>query len=377
MDKIELLGEIDPLTLTGATPSNDAANNRQWLRAFLFDPKILLIDNIPFESVDLKTLTCSFKIEYLHINYSLPGLTEIPQSELEPLAIRRESTITKQVKTANFKREFNPLTPYAAEITLSRERTNFLYRPSEMPNYMDQFEAKRFREMTKGVNYSNEDFIKFFPPTDELLIGSFNDFRITNGDWVQQYPGETRTLLDYPINEYLYNGGLPGFLDLLPYLIQNGSLIFNGLDHTIFINTDICKLGSRNNQMIVNGGYSGTAYFKERVKKIIHNLSLAINAPLVVTQLLPETPKRALIYLTNNTNKKLYFSFTDNVTAQSPYINPLGTLTWEHGDIINLDGNAGHLQHFDKRSIFGLPLYVKSESGATGTVNCEQYIYDY
>lgn len=376
MDKLEFLGEIDPLTLNGSMQANTSTDNRDWIRAFLFDPRILLIDNIPFESIDLRSLCASFKIEYLHINYNLPTLTQVPQSQLELLSNKRDSTIAKEAKTTNFKRTYNSLTPYASEITLSRERMSFLYLNSSMPTYMIPFQGKKFREMIKGVNFNNDDFLRFFPNTDNLSVGSINDYRLRYGNWAQMYPGESRTLEDYPINEYLYNGGLPGFLDLIPYLIHNGNLIFNNLDYTIFIESDICKTGNRKDKILINGGYSGTCYFKERQRKIIFDVSNSIFASTSPTQILPGNDKRALIFVTNNTDKKLHFGFSNNITLQSPYLNSGGSFVWEHGAIINLDGDMG-ISKYDKRSIFGLPLWVKSQAAATGNINCEQYIYDY
>ena len=376
MDKIEFLGEVHPLYLSGNQPNiQPDSKGRIWLGCRVFDFGLILTESLPIDMVDLRSLTSSFKVEYLHIDYNLPTLTQIPQSELEPLSNRRDSTVTKQVKTANFKREFNSLTNYAVEIILGRSSSKIASNYSGNGNI--SFNAK-----LREINYDNNAFLSLYPDVQGRRYGTNTDHRFVygiqdgyytyEGHFPNGYYGES-----YPINEYLYNGGLPGFLDLMPYLIKNGNLIFNSVDTTVFVYADIAKLNNRKDLIIVQGGYSGTAYFKERVKKIIHDRSLSINPPTVTTQLLPETPKRALIYLTNNTNKKLYFSFTNNVTLQSPYINPGGNLVWEHGEIVNLDGNTGLLQKYDKRSIFGLPLFVRSETGSTGTINCEQYVYDY
>lgn len=376
MDKIDFLGEIKPLHLNGLSNNYMQDNNREWTVARIFDPKLLLLESIPFDMVDFRTLTSSLKIEYLHIDYNLPSLAQIPQSKLETLSNRRESTVTQQVKTANFKREFNALTNYAVEIRLSREGVSSeIYGDNSSPIYNKG--AVSWQKALQICNYDNELIRRVFPLSINYWnYGTPSDDRIGeegNGYWF----GMMSTLTDYPINEYLYNGGLPGFLDLMPFLIKNGNLIFNGLNQGIYISTDICKLNNRDDVILVNGGFSGTAFFKERKRKIIYDQSPSVNATNAVTQLLPETSKRALIYLTNNTNKKLYFSFTNNITLQSPYINPEGTLTWEHGDIINLDGDPGHLQKYDKRADFGLPLFVKSEFNAIGAINCEQYVYDY
>lgn len=385
MDKIDFLAEVDPLYISGGFTPRGTHNAREWLGGVIFDPRVSLINNIPFPEIDLKTLTCSFKVEYLHIDYNFPSLNQIPQSELELLSNRRDSTVAKQVKTADFKRKYNPLTNYAVEINLFRSN-----HPGFATNDSGDFAVgsgygfnySKWRTIIKNKNYNNEDVFRSFPPdTEAQKFFSNNDYRLSFSNSWQVWGGYGNltgsTNLDgYPINEYLYNGGLPGSLDLMPYLIKNGNLIFNDLDHIIYLFTDITKLGS-SDVILINSGYSGTAYFKERVRKIIHDQSLSINPSTVTTQLLPETPKRALIYLTNNTNKKLYFSFTNNVTLQSPYINPGGNLVWEHGEIVNLDGNTGLLQKYDKRSIFGLPLFVKAEASATGTINCEQYVYGY
>jgi hypothetical protein len=376
MDKIEFLGEIKPLYLSGSSPNFNQGGTRPWTVARIFDPKLLLLESIPFDMVDFRTLTSNLKIEYLHMDYTLPHITQIPQSKLELLSDRRDSTVGKQVKTANFKREYNPLTAYAVEIRLSREGiSSEIYGGDDNP--VRNQGRPSWQQMLTLCNYDNSLIRRVFPlnmnywdvqiPFD-TRIGEFGN---------AYYFGSMGTLGNYPINEYLYNGGVPGFLDLMPYLIKNGNLIFNGLDQTIYISTDICKLNNAADIILVNGGYSGTAYFKERVRKIIKDITPVINATNTVTQVLPETPKRALIYLTNNTTKKLYFSFSNAVTLQSPYINPGGNLVWEHGEIVNLDGDTGLLQKYDKRSIFGLPLFVRSELGAAGTVTCEQYVYDY
>jgi hypothetical protein len=377
MDKIEFLGEVDPLLISGGFTPRNTHNAREWIGGVMFDPRISLINNIPFSEIDLKTLTCSFKVEYLHMDYNLPSLDQIPQSELELLSNRRDSTVAKQVKTANFKRKYNPLTNYAVEINLFRSN-----HPSYGLNGIYGTDYSKWRTIIKRKNYNNEDVLLLFPAEDRAsLFFSNNDVRFSLDNSWQVWGGYANltgstNLEGYPINEYLYNGGLPGFLDLMPYLIKNGNLIFSDLDHIIYLFTDITKLGN-NDLILINGGYSGTAYFKERVRKIIKDITPVINATNTVTQVLPETPKRALIYLTNNTTKKLYFSFSNAVTLQSPYINPGGNLVWEHGEVVNLDGDTGLLQKYDKRSIFGLPLFVKSELGATGTVTCEQYVYDY
>ncbi|CAD5984806.1 hypothetical protein PCC9214_05341 [Planktothrix tepida] len=402
MDKLEFLGEIKSLCIHGGmqgeslpSPISDdtADGGRLWVTAQIYDPRQLLLESIPLEHIDLKTLVASLKIEYLQIHYDFPGLPQIPSSKLEALGNKRDSIITQQAKTVNFKREYNPLTGYAVEIKLVK---GFVFSASNRFPYGSDRSSEAFQYLLKLINYNN-DYLREMYPFDSKYYNphrKWEDERLSKGS--QFFQTEFAENFDtayrnHPINEYLYNGGLAGFLDLIPYIMPNGNLIFNNLNEAYYISTDICKLGTTpnptygspvENQIIINGGFSGTAQYKEREKKIVHDQLKSINIPLTPTpvRILEETDKRALIYLTNNTDKKLFFSFGSSyfTTPLSPYLNPGDSFTWEHGEIISLGGGSlGYLKTYDKRAFFTLPLYVLGEALAKGTVNCDQYVFDY
>lgn len=318
-------GEIPPVVLDKNIPaySNPLLPNNvypDFIEVSLIKWREIVLKHLP-PNAKLSTVECELKLEYLHFDYLIPSRVVVPSSAI-PSYGRRESDLTKQVKTLEFKNQYNHTDNYAFEFRL----------------------------------------VKHYD----------TDYTLTSLEYNNQIPYNAE--LSYPIADLIYNNRLPGFLDLMPYLIKNGTLIFADIKQELVIQI-IPSLGD-NDLMIFGGGYSGSVTFEllsptvAVTKSEIKTLN-GLNPSMVLNN----NPARYGFYLCNNSANNVYYNFGSQPTNDSArlILKPGETLIYEDNKLIlnNLQINPG-----DNRFMLGSQLWVRS-SVSTGfnQVSIEEISY--
>jgi hypothetical protein len=313
-------GEIPPVIINQYTASL-AENNIQFNEVPLIKWRDIALKHLP-SNAKLSTVECELKLEYLHVDYLIPSRVVVPSSAI-PNMERRESVLNKQVKTLEFKNKYNANTNYAFEVRLIRQYD---------PNYT----------LGGQLSYSN----------------SLN------------YP----VSIGYPIAELIYNNRLPGFMDLIPYLIKNGTLIFADIKQELKV--QILPKLSVNDVLIFGGGYSGSVTFE------LLEPSLAITKSEVVTltgitpsMILGNNSNRYGFYLCNNSTVNVYYNFGDQPSANSGklILKPSETLILEDK---KLTLNNSTIDPGDNRFMLGSKLWVRSSvTSGINQVSIEEISY--
>lgn len=310
-------GELPPLVANKNTSSLGAGDNQELA---LIKWRDIAFKHLP-NNADLGTVEFELKLEYLHFDYLIPSRIVVPSSAI-PNMDRRESTLQKQIKTLEFKNKYNRTGNYAFEVRL-------------LKMYDSQYTLQ-------SSNYSN-------------LIGYNSD-------------------LAYPISELIYNNRVPGFMDLMPYLIKNGTLIFADIKQELRIQV-LPKL-SDEDLMIFGGGYSGSVtYGLLSPSTEVSKTELITLTGIFPTMVLNNNPNRYGFYLCNNSVNNVYYNFGSEPSVGSAKLTlkPNDTLIYEDKKLTlnNLEINPG-----DNRFMLGSQLWVRS-SVATGTnqVSIEEISY--
>ena len=313
-------GEIPPV-IVNKTTIPIQSNTIQFNEVSLIKWRDIALKHLP-NNAKLSTVECEFKLEYLHCDYLIPSRVVVPSSAIPDMA-RRDSNLTKQVKTLEFKNKYNANTNYSFELRLIKHYD---------PNYI----------LGGQLSYSNS-----------------LDYPVSIG---------------YPIAELIYNNRLPGFLDLIPYLIKNGTLIFADIKHELKI--QILPKLETNDILIFGGGYSGSVTFE------LLDPSVQVTKSQVVT-LTGITPNKVLnnnlnrygFYLCNNSANNVYYNFGSEPSSTSAklILKPGDTLIYEDK---RLTLNNSDIDPGDNRFMLGSSLWVRS-SVATGVnqVSIEEISY--
>lgn len=296
-------GEIPPVVINAQTPFRPS-DNFDFHELPLIKWRDIVKKHLP-SNANLATVEAELKLEYLHVDYLIPSRVVVPSSAIPDMA-RRESNLTKQVKTLEFKNKYNRNGNYAFEFRL-------------LKMYDSNYTLNSTTPYTNQIAYNAE--------------------------------------LDYPIADLLYNNRLPGFMDLIPYLIKNGTLIFADIKQELRV--QIIPKVSTNDLLIFGGGYSGSVTFEllPQTVEVTESQSYSVgNTPVKVLEL---NSKRLSFYLRNNGTKDVYYSFNNvmpnNYTGLK--LKPSETLLYEDKKLII---NNSLIDPGDSRHIMGLPLWVRS-----------------
>jgi hypothetical protein len=313
-------GEIPPVIINQYTASL-AENNIQFNEVPLIKWRDIALKHLP-SNAKLSTVECELKLEYLHVDYLIPSRVVVPSSAI-PNMERRESVLNKQVKTLEFKNKYNANTNYAFEVRLIRQYD---------PNYT----------LGGQLSYSN----------------SLN------------YP----VSIGYPIAELIYNNRLPGFMDLIPYLIKNGTLIFADIKQELKV--QILPKLSVNDVLIFGGGYSGSVTFELLEPSLVITKSEVVTLTgITPSMILGNNSNRYGFYLCNNSTVNVYYNFGDQPSANSGklILKPSETLILEDK---KLTLNNSTIDPGDNRFMLGSKLWVRSSvTSGINQVSIEEISY--
>lgn len=306
-------GEIPPLIITTDTPDNDTMVVTNTLEPITYKELSIIKwrdiakKHLPYNA-DINSVEFEFKLEYLHIDYELPSLTPVPSSKI-PVQTVQDTNVTVQVKVAELKQNYNVYNGYGKEIRLIR---HYDYDYTLNNNNPD--------------NYSNDLTID---PT-----------------------------LKYPIMEILYNNRLPGFLDLIPYLLKNGNLTFADIKQELRLQI-ISNLGNKDT-IAITGGYSGSVTYELKKPKIETTTSRTENLTTLPVKILDANQDRYGFYICNNSQNDIYFSFGNNAPslALKLTLKPDEMLVYEHGQIY-VDGTVQNTT-LDNRVKLGTPIWARA-----------------
>lgn len=307
-------GEIKPVVIDKDTVSSYT----NILEISIVSWRDIVLKHLP-ANADISSVECELKLEYLHFDYLIPSRVVVPSSAL-PVYERRESDLSKQTKTIEFKNKFNFNNDYAFEFRL--------------------------------IKHYDENY--------------------TLGSTVYENNIPYNHQLGYPIADYIYNNRLPGFIDLMPYLIKNSTLIFGDVKQELRLQINPQPTG--NDLIIVGGGYSGNIIYNIKSIDIVvtytNILNITNSEPV---QVLPLNNKRYGFYFTNNSDFDVYYSFGSYPGSASKLIlKPSETLTFEDKKLFlnNQEINPG-----DTRYQFGLPLYAIGTTFSGQQVSIEELGY--
>ena len=308
-------GEIPPLIIKEDTPTNKTFVRVSDLSSVAYkEISILRWRDIAKLHIpaNAKISSCEFefKLEYLQIDFWVPSVRVVPSQDL-PLYSPVDTDAQTQTKTVELRNKYNRDSGHALEIRLLR---------CYDPNY-------QLNRQTPD-NYSENTS---FDPN-----------------------------LQYPISELLYHNRLPGFYDLMAYLIKNGNLIFADIRQELKLQI-IPNLGDKDS-IVITGGYTGSVIYEEiEIKyKVETTTSITQNLSTLPTKILEANSNRFSFYICNNSENQVYFSFGTNSPslALKLTLEPNKMLIYEHGQIY-IDGIVQNLI-FDGRARMGTPLWARA-----------------
>jgi hypothetical protein len=310
-------GEIQPVIINKNTSSLSPGDN---IEVSLIKWRDIALKHLS-SNANLSTVECEFKLEYLHFDYIIPSRVVVPSSALPEFKVR-DPGVLKQAKTIDFKSKYNRLNNYSFEFRLLKLYDSIF-------------------KLDSSTAYSNQ-------------IG---------------YNAE----LDYPIADQIYNNRLPGFVDLIPYLIKNGTLLFADIKQELRVMI-LPRVGD-GDLLIFGGGYSGSISYELNKSTITCTKSENIALESVIPQQILElNDNRYGLYLCNNSSADIYYSFgfMPNNSAKLA-LKPSETLVLEN-DKLTL--NNTEITPGDTRYSLGLPLWVRgSVIGGNQQISIEELSY--
>jgi hypothetical protein len=318
-------GEIPPVVINKNTvsvnnPSVPQGSVLQGIEVGLIKWRDIVRKHLP-SNVNLATVECELKLEYLHVDYLIPSRVVVPSSAIPEMA-RRDSNLTKQVKTLEFKNKYNRNGNYAFEFRL-------------LKMYDSNYTLNSTTPYTNQIAYNAE--------------------------------------LDYPIADLIYNNRLPGFMDLIPYLIKNGTLIFADVKQELRV--QILPKLSDGDLMIFGGGYSGSVTYELLDPSVIVSKSEFITlTDLAPIEILTTNTNRYGFYLHNNSLVNVYYNFGDRPTINSArlILKPGETLIYEDNKL-TLNNNV--INPGDNRYLLGTSLWVRSSVVGSNQISIEEITY--
>lgn len=211
------------------------------------------------------------------------------------------------------------------------------------------------------------EFKRKFNPSNNYSV-QFLLWHWWNGNWQSvHFDRDTRN-----------NLGLEDRIGLIkPYLVTVGDTVFG--DRKLKLGISIAPRPLRAGDFIeIHGGYSGEiSYLYSPDYSISESVSDSVvigNSPV---RILPSRPKRAILYLSNNGETRLYFKFTNNGISfeaeTSPFLEPGESLSYEHGQIIYPGGGEKYM--IKNPAICTLGLWAIRSSG-TGKAVYQELVFN-
>ncbi|MFM6205481.1 hypothetical protein [Planktothrix sp.] len=266
----------------------------------------IALKHLPIDA-DISTAMFELKCEYLHFDYLIPSRVVVPSSAIPVSNDLRDTDLIRQTRAIEFKNKFNRDNNYAFEFRLVEYYD---------PNYQ------------LGDTFQNENL------------------------WLD-------SLLDYPTSDLIYNNRLPGFIDLIPYIVKNGSIFFGDIKKQLML--EILPVLQNDDIICVTCGYTGSVTYEKKPIELINSKSENVNITTETTKVLNTNNRRYAFYLSNNSSVDIYYHFGINSNNSIKLkLKPGSTLIYENKSL-NIDGDE--INYPDKRYVNGLPLWLKSSSG--------------
>lgn len=283
-------------------------------RASILSWREIALKHLPVDA-DIDTAMFELKCEYLHFDYLIPSRVVVPSSAIPESNDLKDTDLIRQTRAIEFKNKFNRDTGHAFEFRL----------------------------------------IEYYDP--DYKLGDI--YQNTNTYW--------DSLLDYPVADLIYNNRLPGFINLMPYLIKDGMIFFGDIKKQLML--EILPVLQGDDIICVSCGYTGSVTYEKKRLEVVLSKSQAIEITSVPTQVLNTNNKRYGFYLTNNGSKNIYYSF-GFIAGSSPklILKPEETLIYEDKKLYL---NNNEIETGDIRFNLGLPLWVRTISGS-GVVSIEE-----
>lgn len=281
----------------------------------------IVIKHLP-SNANLETVEVELKLEYLHFDYVVPSRVIIPSSEF-PVEERRESELSKQQKLIAFENKYNRTGNYAFEFRL-------------LKLYDSNFRLNSTIPYTNQIAYNAE--------------------------------------LNYPISDLIYNKNLPGYFDLMPYLVKNNQLMFADIKQELRVQI-LPKLGI-GDLLVFGGGYSGSVYYELKDPEFSVNVSTVINLDGVTPQqLLGMNSNRYGFHLCNNSDNNIYYSFGAISGNSAKLILKPGEVLVQEDKKLTL--NNSEINPGDTRYILGFPLWARGTLiGGTQQISIEEISFN-
>lgn len=174
--------------------------------------------------------------------------------------------------------------------------------------------------------------------------------------------------------DILQSTGMEGRYGLIvPYLVTAGDTVFG--DRLYKLGMSIApRWLTEFDKIYIHGGYSGSISYLWNEPEILlsEGMSGKISVGTVGREILYQEPRRAVLYVANAGNKRVYWIFGGNpgsiLPKTSPFLEPGESLTFEHGQLVYPGGNQHHLLKGNSNSICKLSLNAISEDGVNDLV---------
>ena len=313
MYQIPFVGEINKVIINQYTGVNTKiiqyepeVINYSFNKVSIVSWRDIALKHLPVDA-DINTAMFELKCEYLHFDYLIPSRVIVPSSAIPVSNDLRDTDLIRQTRAIEFKNKFNRDNNYAFEFRLVEHYD---------PNYQ------------LGETYNNNN--------------TFWD-----------------GILKYPISDFIYNNKLPGFINLMPYIIKDGVVFFGDIKKQLFLEI-LPKLES-NDIIAVTCGYTGSVTYEKKSIELTNTKSENVNITTATTKVLNTNNRRYAFYLSNNSTVDIYYHFGINSNNSIKLtLKPGSTLIYENKSL-NIDGEE--INYPDKRYVNGLPLWLKSSSG--------------
>lgn len=321
----QFTGEIQPVvinqnTVSVVNPTFPELETYDCTEVPLIKWREIALKHLP-SNAKLSTVQCELKLEYLHFDYLIPSRVQIPLLNF-PADRRRTPEVVKQQELIDFKNKYNKIGNYAFEFRLLK-LYDFNYTLDSTTPY------------TNSISYDVD--------------------------------------MDYPISDLIYNKRVPGYFDLMSYLVKENLIMFADVKQELRI--QILPKLSLNDQIIFSGGYSGSVTYELLQRGVFVSKSEFIALEdLLPVQILETNTDRYGFYLHNNSVNNIYYNFGYSPISQSArlVLKPGETLVYEDR---KLTLNNNEINPGDNRYLLGAPLWVRSSVEAATEISIEEISY--
>lgn len=214
------------------------------------------------------------------------------------------------------------------------------------------------RELQKAAK--TVEFKRNFPPDKNYSV-QFLLWNWYNNSWRGQHFDR----------DYFFNAGMENRINLIkPYLVAVGDTIFGDIQHKLGISIAPRYL-KEGDYLEISGGYSGSvSYLWEPPQiELIEGATGSQDITNTSVKVLNSNHKRAVLYVQNAGNVRVYFKFSSVdewyqpyfplLAESAPFLEPGQNLTYEHGKLFfNGGNNKDNLLQKYANTFCKLPLYA-------------------